>query len=172
MKAATVIREKLGLTQHQLANYLGVSRSLLVMHEKNKRELPTAAFLKLCGIELFLTAHDKKTNAVLPHEKRQLERAQQILVKFDKEYEYKKLATQRQLEKIQKAYQQKIDLWHFVSHLDTHKSLSTNENHWLQLMKLEALKGIEKNGLHEQLKLELDLKAIEVKREFISEKKQ
>jgi len=40
------IREQLGLSQQQLADYLGISRALLSLVEANQRSLPTNASIK------------------------------------------------------------------------------------------------------------------------------
>jgi len=38
------IREQLGLSQQQLADYLGISRALLSLVEANQRSLPTNGY--------------------------------------------------------------------------------------------------------------------------------
>ncbi len=45
-------RIKYGMSQQQLADHLGVSRSLIMMAEQNKRELPTDALLKFSALEI------------------------------------------------------------------------------------------------------------------------
>jgi len=52
MKGSTAIRKKLGLTQHELAGLLQVSRSTINMYELGKRSLPVAALLKLGQLEI------------------------------------------------------------------------------------------------------------------------
>ena len=45
-------RRKLGFTQQQLATELGISRTMVVMVEQNKRNLSTDALLKLAALEM------------------------------------------------------------------------------------------------------------------------
>jgi transcriptional regulator with XRE-family HTH domain len=47
MKLIKEVRRQYGFTQEQLADFLAVSKGLLAMAETGKRELPTAALLKL-----------------------------------------------------------------------------------------------------------------------------
>ncbi|MEO7584690.1 MAG: helix-turn-helix domain-containing protein [Ferruginibacter sp.] len=54
MNASKEIRQKFGLSQEQMAQYLSVSRSLLSLHEIGKRDLPTAAMVKLSELLLFI----------------------------------------------------------------------------------------------------------------------
>ncbi len=70
MNTIKIIRDQFGLSQQYLAVLLGVKRTLLSMAETNKRELPTAASIKLnemflsIGITEFETK--EKSNMVLP----------------------------------------------------------------------------------------------------------
>ncbi len=52
MKGSTAIRKKLGLTQHELAGLLQVSRSTINMYDLGKSSLPVAALLKLGQLEI------------------------------------------------------------------------------------------------------------------------
>ncbi|RYZ24025.1 MAG: XRE family transcriptional regulator, partial [Sphingobacteriales bacterium] len=47
----TRIRVKLGWSQQQLACYLGISKSMISMIENGNRQIPPAAFLRLCELE-------------------------------------------------------------------------------------------------------------------------
>lgn len=52
MKGSTAIRKQLGLTQHQLAGLLQVSRSAINLYELGKRSLPVAAMIRLAQLEI------------------------------------------------------------------------------------------------------------------------
>jgi transcriptional regulator with XRE-family HTH domain len=52
MKGSTAIRKQLGITQHELAGLLQVSRSAINLYELGKRSLPVAALLKLGQLEI------------------------------------------------------------------------------------------------------------------------
>ena len=51
LQGITAIRVKAGITQLALAQYLGISKSLVSMVENNRRSLPLAALLKLSELE-------------------------------------------------------------------------------------------------------------------------
>jgi len=51
VKGFAALRQKLGYTQQQLANYLGVSRGMIFLVEKGKRSLSVSALLKLAALE-------------------------------------------------------------------------------------------------------------------------
>jgi len=51
MTSTKKIRQLLQVTQQQLADYLSVTRAQLAMAETGRRQLPTAALLKLSAIE-------------------------------------------------------------------------------------------------------------------------
>ena len=52
MKGSTAIRKQLGLTQHELAGLLQVSRSSINLYELGKRSLPVAAMIRLSQLEI------------------------------------------------------------------------------------------------------------------------
>ncbi|MBO9595652.1 MAG: helix-turn-helix transcriptional regulator [Niabella sp.] len=64
-------RAQLHLTQQELAVFLGVSQTLLSMYEKNLRELPTQASLKLARLELEL--HQFQQQKAVPDSKEALQ---------------------------------------------------------------------------------------------------
>jgi transcriptional regulator with XRE-family HTH domain len=49
-------RTRLGLSQSQLAEQLGISRTAITMAETGRRKLPTAALIKLAGLEIKMAA--------------------------------------------------------------------------------------------------------------------
>ncbi len=52
MKGSLDIRKKLGLTQHELAGLLQVSRSTINLYELGRRSLPVAAMIRLGQLEI------------------------------------------------------------------------------------------------------------------------
>ena len=52
MKSLQHIRQQWALSQQQLADYLGISRSVVSMCEQGKRELPVDALIKLGQLEI------------------------------------------------------------------------------------------------------------------------
>ena len=57
-----VLRAKLGLTQSELADIIGVSRQTIATAETGAREMSWSTFISL----LFLFRHNEPTNALLP----------------------------------------------------------------------------------------------------------
>ncbi len=49
-------RARLGLTQHKLADQLGISRTTIAMVECGRRNLPVPALLKLAELEIKIAA--------------------------------------------------------------------------------------------------------------------
>ena len=60
MKATKLLRNKLGLTQSEMAKYLSITRSQLTMYENHKRDLPSFALQKIVAMELYFTQIPKK----------------------------------------------------------------------------------------------------------------
>ncbi len=65
MKGSKDIRKKLGLTQHELAGLLQVSRSTINLYELGKRSLPVAAMIRLGQLEIsYNQAQQNRVNCV------------------------------------------------------------------------------------------------------------
>lgn len=154
MKASQLIREQLGLSQETMAYYLGVTKSLLAMYERGKREIPTAAMVKLTEMELFLNQKQetsKQENELLKkHEMKVLNLVDKQII----ELELKQIREQRKLDAIQKKYQQSLKLNSFVTHLQSNKSKLA------EMIQMVAFSGIEKNNLVEQTKQNIKLEGI------------
>lgn len=160
MKPTTILREKLGLSQEDMAQYLLVSRSLLAKYETGQRYLPTAAMVKLAELELFLQRPAVKTAEERPHVKLHRAKAKKILERHSKEQHYQLAVAQRKLENVQKVYAQKMLLLDAVDHLKATRKNSENDDIeilCLDLMQLNALHSIDQYGLHKQAMLQLQV---------------
>lgn len=60
-------RTRLGFTQQQFADHLGVSRSLVSMAEQKKRLLPTPALVKLAELEIKMAGETMMEEQTMPH---------------------------------------------------------------------------------------------------------
>ncbi len=79
-------RAQLHLTQQELAVFLGVSQSLLSMYEKDRRELPTQASLKLARLESELHQFQQQKTVPAPKEaQREQKRMQQLEKLLDRQ---------------------------------------------------------------------------------------
>ncbi|MCW3090885.1 MAG: family transcriptional regulator [Ferruginibacter sp.] len=160
MKASKIIREKLGFTQEEMAQYLSITRSLLALYENGRRDLPTAAFVKLAEIESFLTRSPPPKESSRPHIKLQQKKAQKLLDDLAKQKVFKKELLNRKLVATQKVYDQHMLLLNLLDHLkSSNKRSATNRIHpaWLAIMEAKALEEIEQNGLHVQAMLEAQI---------------
>lgn len=154
MKTSQLLRDKLGLSQENMAQYLQITLSQLAMYEIGKRDLPTHALVILAEMELFFEQKQNKQTLFLASQEKKV---QEIVAAQTKVLEYKLLKEQRLLEKIQKKYDQSIQLHLFTKHLQNNKvaqntmmrQLATmeEENNSLTLLiqqkiKLESLKSL------------------------------
>lgn len=151
MKTTQLLRDQLGLSQEMMANYLKITLSQLAMHETGKRDLPTAALVKIAEILLFFEQKQKNEKEFL---KQQQAKVRQILTQQTKELEYKQIKEQRVLDKIQKKYNQNVQLHSLVQHLQKNKTTHTD------VLLQQALIGIEKYSLAHQTKQSLKLESI------------
>lgn len=164
------MRLAIGLSQEHMANYLGLSRSQLGSVEINRRELNHLANMRMSDLAIYLDKAGKTAAATRPKEAEQLDKAQKMLARHAGELEYRLMKAQRQLEAVQAAYQQQVQLHHFITHLKTADTLhAKTKPHatWLDLMELEALQAIEKHGLQEQVMLEVEIGGLEKELEVV-----
>src|SRR5688572_27891068 len=107
MSATSTIRQALGISQQQLAHYLGVSRSHIALAETSRRLLSTAALLKLHELEQALTnsSTTASTTALLAQ---QQEAANAALAARLKELTYQREQLTLTLQQLQGQQQQCI----------------------------------------------------------------
>lgn len=153
-KITQYIREQLGLSQIALAQYLSITLSQLAMYETGKRELPTGVMVKLEEILVFLNQEQTETQQENEITKKQKSKIQDFLERYQKELLIKKIAVERKLESLQKRYNQSIKLLLFVNQIENQASSL------LEVLKIQAHSGIEKNGLDVQTKQRLKLESI------------
>ena len=60
MSSLKNIREKLGISQQEAADWLGISRSLAEHYERGTRSLPTHALLQLAKLEILIAEFEKQ----------------------------------------------------------------------------------------------------------------
>ncbi len=160
MKATQLFRKQLGLSQEVMAQYLCVTRSQLAMYEAGKRELPTAALVKLAEMAQFFEqnkATEKDENQAL--DKKELE---VLLAHHAKELEYHQIKEQRLLDVIQKKHNQNLQLNSLVLHLQKNKTSQAD------VLLQHAIIEIKKNGLAAQTKQVLKLEGIKSQLGFVN----
>lgn len=154
MKASQALREQLGLSQEIMARYLDLTKSLLAMYEKGKREIPTAAMVQLAEMELFINQKQKTSKQETELVKQQKVKVQELIEKQIKELELKQIRAQRKLDAIQKKHQQSLKLHSFSGHLEKNKSTLK------ELVLIQALSGIKKNSLATQTQQVMKMEGI------------
>jgi transcriptional regulator with XRE-family HTH domain len=154
MKATQLFRDQLGLSQQVMAQYLCITRSQLAMYEAGKRELPTTALAKIAEIALFFDQKNttKKVESQLL-KKQELE-VKALLTHHAKELEYKQIKERRVLDAIQKKHNQNLQLNSLGLYLQKNKDVQA------ETLLLQAIAGIEENGLARQTKQMLKLEGI------------
>ena len=86
LQGVTAIRIKLGLTQLALAQYLGISKSLVSMVENGHRSLPTAALIKISELEMAAAdaAIRTKGKSMILHKSHTADPRQELRVNIDR----------------------------------------------------------------------------------------
>lgn len=161
MKGSNTIslcREKLGLSQPALADYLQVSRSLLNMAERGERELPTPAFFRLTQLMRF---YDAASPAEVPPERTQ-EAKQKNLKTFQrlaKEAAWQLAKLNRELATMEANYVHMLNrmkvFQQIRQHLMTHPNEPDRERNllWLDIRQEEVWQQLEKNSPEAQRSL-------------------
>ena len=171
IKTTISIREKLGLTQDDMALYLQVSRGQLALYETNKRDLPSSAKLKLAKIENFLSQPSNEKIIVQQHLKEHQINVEQFLEEQAIINQHKQEIIKRKLQKIKNRYQQSVNLLRMAIHFQDENDSEKSTNTFLQLLHNQALNKIEKNGWQEQIIHEIKLQAIIIHGEQIEAQK-
>jgi transcriptional regulator with XRE-family HTH domain len=160
MKITQLLREKLGLTQENLAQYLQITQSLLALYETGRRDLPAQVHIKIA--EIFLLTEQKNVPMDSELMLKQESKTNEVLEALAKELEYKQMKEQRVLEKLKKKYDQCVALYFLGQHLQTINKVQSEQ--FLQL----AIDGIEKNGLAHQTTQVFKLQSIKSQLEHIN----
>jgi transcriptional regulator with XRE-family HTH domain len=162
MKTTQLLRDQLGLSQEIMAHYLKITLSQLAMYETGKRDLPTDALIKIAEIVLFFEQKQKVSKVEKELLNNQQYKVREIIKQHTKELEYKQIKEQRTLDKIQKKYNQNLQLNSLAQHLQ--KSKTTQADVLLQ----QAITRIEKYSLANQTKQLLKLESIKSQLDYIN----
>ncbi len=163
MKATQKLREQLGLSQQDLAQYLSITLSVLGMYEIGKRDLPTAAMVKLAAIELLLLQNQDSIEGLDLLLQKQEVNAKAILAKQAQKLMLKQIREQRALDAVIKKYNQSMNLYRFVMYENETKTTQ------MDALALQAIRGIEDYGLVAQLKRKVKLQGIESEIELVKQ---
>lgn len=170
MNQVVHVRHKVGLTQHQMAQYLSVSYSLLAMYEKGLRSLPLAALQKMGDLELFLLQPPAQKPVDPAHLQRRETKVKALLQRQALELEYKTAVAQRQLANTQKKYGEQMLLLSFIDHLKTTGNSKPSHTAWQNMMELQANEIVEEHGLHKQELLEMEISGLQMQAELVKKR--
>jgi transcriptional regulator with XRE-family HTH domain len=164
-----IAREKLGLTQMELATYLDIGLSTLAMAETNKGSLPTKALLKLSGLVLSVEQLANKklqTTQQVPLKKLDVVFTKQLQAK-KKELQYQLLVHQKKLGKLTLQYAQAIKGLTLATAMQDNPLLTIREKDraWLQVLHTNALERLKK--AHPMLQAQLQSKIAGLQAEIV-----
>ncbi|MES2650054.1 MAG: helix-turn-helix transcriptional regulator [Bacteroidota bacterium] len=146
-------RDMLGLSQQELADYLGVSRNLYSMAEIDKRQLPTAALMKLTGLHASLTAAIEETKKLKTNAEKPDEKTVKLLAQHAKKCEWQAAVNEKKLTQMKKQFTAAEKL------LETVEAMAGNHQDegdrlWIALQRLKAGKKLQRHGSFQQALLQ------------------
>jgi len=160
---------RLSISQGDLAQYLGISVSLLSMYDKSLRQLPSKASLKLTRLEddyrKAATAKimSRSLAALQPVFQEQLEKAaQKMMEKLEDQRYLKKQLVDKLNEMTEKEEQDKIWLNVLANKLETlsPEEVSANDGRHLDHLHEKIVQRLKKTN-KEKLKLQLEIELLE-----------
>ncbi|WP_395047004.1 helix-turn-helix transcriptional regulator [Flavobacterium sp.] len=164
MKTTQLLRDQLGLSQEMMAWYLKITLSQLAMYETGKRDLPTGTMTKIAEILIFFQQKEivsKEENELLDKQK---SKVQEIIKHQTIELKYQQMKEQRMLDKIEKKYNQSLQLHSLAQHLQKSKAELAD------ILLHQAIAGIQKYSLANQTKQLLKLEGIKSQLDYIDAK--
>jgi transcriptional regulator with XRE-family HTH domain len=164
MKNPQTLRNKLGLSQDEMAFYLGITRSQVNMLEQNQRLPSTAVLQREAWLEIEIIKPNKNISATVQQQMQQFNKKQRDkLSKLKTKYLQLCTAAQRRLTKMEEIYQQALLLLQVIAGLRTNTQLLQSDNAitvWLDATERTALQKLKKNSLAEQAILKAKIKAL------------
>jgi transcriptional regulator with XRE-family HTH domain len=164
MKVTQLLRDQLGLSQEMMAWYLKITLSQLAMYETGKRDLPTGAMTKMAEILIFFQQKEKVSKEENELLEKEQAKVKEIIKHQTIELKYQQMKEQRLLDKIEKKYNQSLQLFILAQHLQKSKAELAN------IMLHQAFSGIQKYSLANQTKQLLKLEGIKSQLDYIAAK--
>ena len=154
------LRLSLGLTQQQLADMLGITRTQLSMAELNRRLLPTSALLRMGNLEIQITA---QTSSRIEEElQRQSQKARNFLSAQILENNRLAAVTNIKLEKLRDQHKQFLKalqgVTNLLNNLEANDS-TNNERLFLEIVEAGLLKKMDTCGIEQQTALQMKIEA-------------
>ena len=171
-------RGRLKIKQEEIAAFLSVKRSLVNMHERNERHLPSCASLKLTRLEEKFFGISAKKNITIPTDVESLlsqrTNSQKQQEKYKKEYLKRKINNLKaDLDEMKLFYK---DLLAWINVIDQEMianpsgSDQEKDNLWLTIQRNNAIKKLLKCDYAAQEALELEILKSEAEEKFYRKK--
>ena len=170
MNGISSIRSKFGLNQQQIAEWLGISRSLVAHYEREARSLPTSAVLQLARLEIMI-AHLQKSKRTgtnkyeaHPSSTERYIHTQNALQQHARVCSYKAEIMRKELTALQIMHIQTLE---WLEAIESLLSAKRNEDHdkmellWLQAQYQQALKKLEQCDDAAQLRMQVKIASLE-----------
>lgn len=149
MKSITELRKKTGMSQQDLADYLGISRSLVAMVERGERDLPKEAFHKLQEMNKFIGSIESGKPSTSPNfyneATKELKKYQQQKIE---EYLYKAEGLRRRLATMLDVYKQadtKLNLVQKLTKNHTRERKEKSREKWTEFHEWKSNEKISKS---------------------------
>lgn len=160
MKKDTTFKSSLLLSQEEIALLLGIKRSQYAMYEIGKRDLPTAALLKLSKLTNYADTLSQLTKREFPYHKIQQAKKQELLLKQIKNNKFEQLLVEKKIKQLQHNYQKAERTIQLVTLFKEKEVLTDKDAVILENIQNKALALLDKNGIHLQMKQQIKLNAL------------
>jgi DNA-binding transcriptional regulator YiaG len=168
MKKHDNIRDLLGITQEDLAALLKISRTQLSMYEIGKRELPTAAVLKLADMLRYLQEDAFKSADTTSLLKAQATQKEKALEEMRKENHFKQLVVEKKLNVLEKKYKANFSAFQLTKYLEKQDTENGKlESHLLKTIEKKANAELNKNGLGLITKYKIEKEVLQAEEKII-----
>lgn len=160
MHSLKQIREILGISQQELADYLGVTRTLYSMAETRKRSLPAFALLKISALVIALN-NDIPTRRL----QKQTDKDIKTMRSFIQTCTREAVLAKRQLQQLETDYRNCLHTLMAVDHLQAtlpEDQPNRKDQLWLELLQRKTLKRLFVCGPAEQAKKKLKADAMKM----------
>ncbi len=155
MTGTEEIRLRFGISQVQLAAYLGITLSHIKMAETGQRSLTTAASIRLAELQIFAGSSNPGNRPDPVREMKQCAGCKNIWLQESQQQTWLALHARRQLETVQLRHRQATDCLALMDHLVQMQPAGENTEImlWIELQQVTARTTLKRNNMQRQEKL-------------------
>lgn len=171
MKKGFNPREVLGLTQHQIAKLLNVSRSQWSMYELGQRDLPASAFLVLGDMMVYAQTITLQTAPKTEHQLKQAATLQVALQKLLQENAYQLERVARKLTPLEQKHQAQLKTLQLLAYLKTkNPNTGTLQSKNLERITTQTINGVTLKDLFQIVKWQIKLEQLQAEKKWLEER--